>query len=46
MKALILHANEYLVHAESPSTRIGDCEPEEWLGSDDNTGEGPPRPLK
>jgi len=45
MKALILHANEWLVRAESPSTRIGDCEPEKWLGSDDDTGEGPPRPL-
>ncbi|MBI3273795.1 MAG: hypothetical protein HYZ69_01490 [Candidatus Colwellbacteria bacterium] len=45
MKALILHANEWLVHAESPSTRIGECKPEEWLGSNDDTGESPPRPL-
>ena len=45
MKALILHANEWLVRAESPSTRIGNSEPEGWLGSEDDTGEGPPRPL-
>ncbi len=45
MKALILHANEWLVRAESPSTRIGDCKPQEWLSSDDDTGECPPRPL-
>lgn len=45
MKALILHANEWLVRAESPSNRIGDCKPEDWLSSDDNTGECPPRPI-
>jgi|GEM_PF-1734098 hypothetical protein len=45
MKALILHVNRWASRAESPSERIGDCEPEtipqEVAGYDD-TGEGSP----
>ncbi len=43
MKALILHANQWLVRVESPSDRIAGCQPEEL--HDDDTGEGPPRPT-
>ena len=30
MKALLLHANKWRSYAKSVSSRIGDCEPEEW----------------
>lgn len=48
MKALILHANRWEVNVESPSQRIGNCEPEELhydINDDEGTGEGPPHPL-
>lgn len=48
MKVLILHVNRWASRAESPSERIGDCKPETLpqvvSDSDDDTGEGPPRP--